>query len=114
MAKAKARVGTTCLTMHQPYASLLVWGFHCAEGRVWSSEFRGKLWIHAAAKALPPPSEVEAIERDHVARFSRCGVQRQLPKTYPTCVSGRRRPAVVGRWVVGSDESHLAPSRPDA
>lgn len=37
----------TCLTMHQPWASLLVYGIKRAEGRGWSTDFRGRLWIHA-------------------------------------------------------------------
>ena len=37
----------TCLTMHQPWASLLVYGIKRAEGRGWNTDFRGRLWIHA-------------------------------------------------------------------
>ena len=37
----------TCLTMHQPWASLLVYGIKRAEGRGWTTGFRGRLWIHA-------------------------------------------------------------------
>lgn len=36
-----------CLTMHQPWASLLVYGIKRAEGRGWNTDFRGRLWIHA-------------------------------------------------------------------
>ena len=36
-----------CLTMHQPWASLLVYGIKRAEGRTWNTDFRGRLWIHA-------------------------------------------------------------------
>jgi hypothetical protein len=36
-----------CLTMHQPWASLLVYGIKRAEGRGWTTDFRGRLWIHA-------------------------------------------------------------------
>lgn len=39
-----------CLTMHQPWASLLVAGVKRVEGRSWHTDHRGKLWIHAAAK----------------------------------------------------------------
>lgn len=41
-----------CLTMHQPWASLVVFGLKRLEGRGWHSEFRGRLWIHAAAKEV--------------------------------------------------------------
>lgn len=39
----------TCLTMHQPWASLLVYGIKRAEGRGWTTGFRGRLWIHAGS-----------------------------------------------------------------
>ena len=39
----------TCLTMHQPWASLLVYGIKRAEGRGWNTDFRGRLWIHAGS-----------------------------------------------------------------
>ena len=32
-----------CLTMHQPWASLLVLGFKRIEGREWSTDYRGPL-----------------------------------------------------------------------
>ena len=41
----------TCLTMHQPWASLLIKGIKVHEGRVWNSNFRGRLWIHSSSKA---------------------------------------------------------------
>ena len=41
----------TCLTMHQPWASLLIKGIKIHEGRVWNSNFRGRLWIHSSSKA---------------------------------------------------------------
>ena len=41
-----------CLSLHQPYASLLAYGLMRGEGRVWSTEHRGKLWIHAASKKV--------------------------------------------------------------
>lgn len=50
-----------CLTMHQPWASLLVQGIKRVEGRSWSSEHRGRLWIHAAAK-VPTDAEVTTLD----------------------------------------------------
>jgi len=38
-----------CLSMHQPWASLLVHGFKRFEGREWTHKYRGPLWIHATA-----------------------------------------------------------------
>jgi len=42
--------GGLCMSMHQPWASLLVYGIKMHEGRVWSSSHRGRLWIAAASK----------------------------------------------------------------
>ena len=36
-----------CLSVHQPYASLLIAGLRQHEGRSWYANYRGKLWIHA-------------------------------------------------------------------
>jgi ASCH domain len=38
-----------CLSMHQPWASLLVHGFKRFEGREWTHKYRGPIWIHATA-----------------------------------------------------------------
>ena len=37
------------ISMHQPWASLLVHGIKRIEGRSWSTKYRGRLWIHATA-----------------------------------------------------------------
>ncbi|CAE6915106.1 Trip4, partial [Symbiodinium natans] len=50
-----------CLSMHQPWASLLVYGFKRAEGRSWSTDHRGRLWIHATSKAADP-DDIAALE----------------------------------------------------
>jgi len=34
-----------CMSMHQPWASLLVHGFKRFEGREWTHKYRGPLWI---------------------------------------------------------------------
>merc|ERR1711892_859357 len=54
----------TCLTMHQPWAGLLIKGVKIHEGRVWNSAHRGRLWIHAAS-AEPDP----ALVADQLARY---------------------------------------------
>ena len=78
------------MSLHQPYASLLVYGHHCAEGRTWNSDFRGKLWIHAAAKEYPK-EEHEEIVKDHLERFRGAGYEPPpVPQTYP-------RSALIGR-----------------
>lgn len=68
-----------CLSMHQPYASLLVAGvkqyvvhfvlsnsfqpfFLRHEGRTWPTTHRGRLWIAAAAKP-PEEDEILALEQ---------------------------------------------------
>ena len=42
----------TCLTMHQPWASLLIKGIKVHEGRVWNSSHRGRLWIHSGMPSI--------------------------------------------------------------
>ncbi|CAJ1343422.1 unnamed protein product [Effrenium voratum] len=62
-----------CLSMHQPWASLLVHGFKRAEGRSWKHDHRGRLWIHATSKA-PDPQEVEELETRYLSVYSAAGV----------------------------------------
>jgi len=50
-----------CLSMHQPWASLLVHGFKRFEGREWTNKYRGPLWIHATSKK-PTPEEINYLE----------------------------------------------------
>ena len=47
-----------CLSMHQPWASLLVMGIKIHEGRTWYSQHRGRLWIHAGSK-VPTPEDIK-------------------------------------------------------
>ncbi|XP_069758917.1 activating signal cointegrator 1 isoform X2 [Narcine bancroftii] len=74
-----------CLSMHQPWASLLVRGIKKVEGRTWYTSHRGKLWIAAAAKR-PSAQEVIAIEGTYKAMYGR---DIEFPKDYPTgCLLG--------------------------
>lgn len=41
------------LTLHQPYASLIVSGLKTIETRGWSTKYRGSLAVHAAARRVP-------------------------------------------------------------
>ncbi|XP_075215952.1 activating signal cointegrator 1 isoform X2 [Lycorma delicatula] len=50
-----------CLSMHQPWASLLIGGIKEHEGRTWYTAHRGRLWIAAAAK-VPAPEQIKEIE----------------------------------------------------
>lgn len=52
-----------CLSMHQPWASLLVMGFKRFEGREWSSKYRGPLWIHATSQK-PDPDTIAEVENE--------------------------------------------------
>ncbi|XP_001602504.1 activating signal cointegrator 1 [Nasonia vitripennis] len=74
-----------CLSMHQPYASLLVRGIKKTEGRTWYTSHRGRLWIASAAKE-PTPQEIASLEEMH--RLS-TDEEIQFPKSYPTgCLIG--------------------------
>lgn len=42
----------SCLSMHQPWASLLVAGIKKHEGRPWYTSHRGRLWIASTAKPV--------------------------------------------------------------
>lgn len=53
-----------CLSMHQPWASLLVAGIKTVEGRGWYTNHRGRLWI-AATVRVPPDDEVKAVEQQY-------------------------------------------------
>ncbi|XP_051919102.1 activating signal cointegrator 1 isoform X2 [Hippocampus zosterae] len=74
-----------CLSMHQPWASLLVKGIKRVEGRTWYTSHRGRLWIAAAAKKPTPQetAEVEAMYRSISQKELR------FPSEYPTgCLLG--------------------------
>ncbi|CAK6973602.1 activating signal cointegrator 1 [Scomber scombrus] len=77
--------GGWCLSMHQPWASLLVKGIKKVEGRTWYTSHRGRLWIAAAAKN-PTPQEIAEVEGmyRHISRK-----EPRFPKDYPTgCLLG--------------------------
>jgi hypothetical protein len=50
-----------CMTLWQPWASLIVYGIKRFEGRMWNSGYRGPLWIHAGAKE-PNKKDIEEVE----------------------------------------------------
>ena len=81
-----------CLSMHQPYASLLVHGIKRLEGREWGCDFRGPLWIHAASRR-PEPDEIAAVEahyRTLWALDADAPEPPRFPEHYPvSCVLGR-------------------------
>lgn len=50
-----------CMSMHQPWASMLIAGIKRHEGRSWYTSHRGRLWIAATAKSVDP-NEIKAME----------------------------------------------------
>lgn len=71
-----------CMSMWQPYASMVISGAKRLEGRVWKSDFRGRLWIHAASKTLDE-EELKEVE-DSVTH-----PDAKLPTSYPlSCLLG--------------------------
>ncbi|KOC68597.1 Activating signal cointegrator 1 [Habropoda laboriosa] len=74
-----------CLSMHQPYASLLVAGIKVHEGRIWYSSHRGRLWIAAASKT---PTKEEISNMEHYYRVLK-DEKLKFPESYPTsCLLG--------------------------
>jgi hypothetical protein len=62
--KAPKYNGDQCLTMHQPWASLLVYGIKRVEGRTWNSDLRGRLWIHAAS-IHPSQQTIDTVQQQY-------------------------------------------------
>lgn len=75
-----------CLSMHQPWASLLVQGIKQVEGRSWYTSHRGRLWIAATVKS-PSDEEIAAVENMYTELFPNKNFA--FPKVYPTaCLLG--------------------------
>ncbi|KAG2533692.1 hypothetical protein PVAP13_9NG018200 [Panicum virgatum] len=75
--------GNPCLTMHQPWASLLVHGIKRVEGRSWPSPITGRLWIHAASK-VPDPDTIKAMEDFYREIYAVDGITDiNFPQHYP-------------------------------
>ncbi|BET01177.1 ASHypothetical protein domain [Nesidiocoris tenuis] len=73
-----------CLSMHQPWATLLIAGIKRHEGRTWYSAHRGRLWIAAAAKQ-PTDQEIEEVKNQY--RLIRGDIK--FPSKYPVgCLLG--------------------------
>lgn len=73
------------LTVRQPWASLLVMGIKCVEGRSWSTSHRGQLWIHSGAKR-PKPAEIQDAEAFYSSTYASEGLAVAFPASYPTGV----------------------------
>lgn len=78
-----SRYRNPCLTMHQPWASLLVHGIKKIEGRSWPAPLTGRLWIHAASK-VPEPETIEAMENFYREIYAVDGITDiKFPEYYP-------------------------------
>ena len=67
-----------CLSMHQPWASLLVSGVKRVEGRTWYTTHRGTLWIASTAR-MPCELEIEEVEKP----YRRLHGDVDFPSSYP-------------------------------
>ncbi|NXO29102.1 TRIP4 protein, partial [Cisticola juncidis] len=74
-----------CLSLHQPWASLLVRGIKRVEGRTWYTSHRGRLWIAATAKR-PSPQEISELEATYRMLLQK---DVEFPSDYPSgCLLG--------------------------
>lgn len=73
-----------CLSMHQPWASLLVAGIKKHEGRSWYTSHRGRLWIASTSKPANP-DEIQELEEFYKRYY---GEKHNLnfPTQYPSAV----------------------------
>lgn len=75
-----------CMSMHQPWASMLVAGIKKHEGRSWYSSHRGRLWIAATAKPADP-EEIKAMENVYRRYYNDAKIE--FPRQYPSaCLIG--------------------------
>ncbi|XP_067327416.1 activating signal cointegrator 1 [Anolis sagrei] len=74
-----------CLSMHQPWASLLIKGIKRVEGRTWYTSHRGRLWIAATAKR-PSQQEISELETTYKILLQK---DLEFPQDYPSsCLLG--------------------------
>lgn len=75
-----------CLSMHQPWASLLIAGIKRHEGRVWYTAHRGRLWIASTAKPAAA-EDIAFMESFYKTHYNDKNIE--FPKQYPTaCLLG--------------------------
>ncbi|KAL7671259.1 hypothetical protein ACOME3_006160 [Neoechinorhynchus agilis] len=75
-----------CLSIHQPYASLLVAGIKKEEYRKWYTDHRGRLWIHASASHKPDATEIAQVEYHFSSQME---IPISMPREYPLgCIVG--------------------------
>ena len=75
--------GPLALTMHQPWASLVMHGIKRLEGREWPANHKGPLWIHAASAPLDM-EHIRAVEDDLRHQYELEGAPPPVfPSRYP-------------------------------
>ena len=75
-----------CLSMHQPWATLLVRGIKKHEGQSWFSTHRGRLWI-AATSQKPQPEDIHSLEEFYRQYYN--DPDMEFPADYPSaCLLG--------------------------
>jgi activating signal cointegrator 1 len=72
-----------CMSMHQPYASLLVAGIKLHEGRSWYTAHRGRLWIASTVKPADP-EEIKQLENFYRSHYNNENFN--FPSQYPSGV----------------------------
>ena len=83
VAEAQAAESGTCLSLHQPWASLCVAGIKRYEGRGWRTSYRGRLFIASTAQEISS-EEIESLESEYKSVYSTCAGSPPFPKHYPT------------------------------
>lgn len=74
-----------CMSLHQPWASLVVHGIKRFEGRGWSTPYRGRLWIASTSRDTED-EEVQQLESEYRDVY---GPNTPFPKSYPVgCLLG--------------------------
>ena len=78
----------SCLSMHQPWASLVIYGIKRFEGRMWTTRYRGPLWIQAGSR-VPSQEEIQAVEAQYRELYKGVKDLPPFPERYPTgCLLG--------------------------
>lgn len=72
-----------CLSMHQPWASLVIAGIKKHEGRSWYTAHRGRLWIASTAKPADP-DVIKQIENFYRSYYK--DEDLNFPSQYPSGV----------------------------
>jgi ASCH domain len=57
------------LSVQQPWAELLVEGRKSIEIRAWSTDYRGRLWLHASSKSQPELEQLFGLEDTYKGGF---------------------------------------------